>query len=79
MLISKSPVFDDIIKNITPNEIVICEDRDPSWINHHITKSYILYKNRFCKLLVREETVYSNSVNCYYVKKQYILGFYFFT
>ena len=49
-------VFNDTITNImphfVPNEIIICDDRDPPWMNRHI-KNLILYKAIFYKTFVR--------------------------
>ena len=49
-------VFNDTITNImphfVPNEIIICDGRDPPWMNRHI-KNLILYKAIFYKTFVR--------------------------
>ena len=42
----------DIMSNFFPNEIIICDDRDPPWINGRI-KNLILYKANFYKTFVR--------------------------
>ena len=48
-------VFNDtityIMPNFVPNKIVICDNRDPPWMNHHI-KNLILNKTNFCKTFV---------------------------
>ena len=49
-------IFNNTITNITsnvvPNEIIICDDRDPPWMNRHI-KNLILYKANFYKTFAR--------------------------
>ena len=51
-------VFNDAITNImsnfVPNEIIICDDRDPLWMNSHIRK-FILYKDNFYKKFVHRK------------------------
>ena len=42
----------NIMSNFVPNEIIICDDRDPPWMNRHI-KNLILYKANFYKTFVR--------------------------
>ena len=48
-------IFNDAISNImsnfVPNEIIIFDDRDPPWMNHHI-KNLIRYKDDFNKKFV---------------------------
>ena len=39
------------MSNFVPNEIIICDDRDPPWMNRHI-KNVILYKANFHKTFV---------------------------
>ena len=41
-------VFLNIIANYIPNEIILCDDRDPPWFNKHI-KSLINNTNRIFK------------------------------
>ena len=49
-------IFNNTITNVmskfVPNEIIICDDRDPPWINRHI-KDLIHYKANFYKTFVR--------------------------
>ena len=40
------------MSNFVPNKIIICDDRDPPWMNRHI-KNLILYKANFYKTFVR--------------------------
>ena len=42
----------NIMSNFVPNEIIICDDRDPPWMNRHI-KNLILYKANFYKTFAR--------------------------
>ena len=48
-------VFNDtitnIMPNVVPNEITICDNRDPPWMNRHI-KNLIFYKTNFYKTFV---------------------------
>ena len=48
-------VFNDTITNImsnfVANGVIICDDRDPRWMNRHI-KNLILYKDNFYKTFV---------------------------
>ena len=41
-----------IMSYFVPNEMIICDDRDPPWMNRHI-KNLILYKANFYKTFVR--------------------------
>ena len=42
----------NIMSNFVPNEIIICDDRDPPWMKRFI-KYLILYKANFYKTFVR--------------------------
>ena len=54
-------VFNDTITNVMLNfVIVICDDRDPSWMSRH-TKNLILYKDNFYERLYTEK----NRTDCY--------------
>ena len=44
--------------NFVPNEIIICDNRDPPWMNCHI-KNLILYKDNFYKNFVCEKKRYA--------------------
>ena len=48
----------NIMLNFGLNQIIICDDRDPPWMNRRI-KSLILYKANFYKTLWVEKTVCS--------------------
>ena len=51
-------IFNERITNIMsyylPNEIIICESRDPPWMSRHI-KYLILYNANFYKTFVRKK------------------------
>ena len=40
----------NIMSNFVPNEIIICDDRDPSWMNRHINN---LNEDNFYKKFAR--------------------------
>ena len=52
----------NIMSNFVPNEIIICDDRDPPWMKRHI-KNLILYKANFYKTFVRGKKQYVPSFN----------------
>ena len=39
------------MSNFVPNKIIICNDRDPPWMSHHI-KNLILYRANFYEMSV---------------------------
>ena len=55
LTLKRMSVFNDsitnIISNFVPNEIIICDDRDPPWMKRHI-KNFILYEDNFYKKFV---------------------------
>ena len=42
----------NIMQNFAPNETIICDDRDPPWMNKE-TEQLIEQKNQFYKRLIR--------------------------
>ena len=64
-------IFSDTLMNITQNFIsnktIICDDRDPCWINKEI-KQLIEQKNRFNKRFIELGFLIEKSSNNYYSK-----------